>query len=96
MYIRVSTFAMTSGGEIAPAVLFFVLYAALFAELSFLFLVRRTIRWKSRYLLLYIHIVLRLGGMACGIAFACLSWSSNFTTRLNGLLSDLSARRGVY
>ena len=69
--------------HLAPSILFFVLYAVLFTLLNVLF-ARRKISWRSRYLLLWIHVLLRLGGMACGITFAVLSWERNLSTRING------------
>lgn len=65
---------MVSSHEFAPAVLFCVLYAALFGVLSWLFF-KKEVKWKSRYLFVYIHVILRMAGMGCGIAFACMDWS---------------------
>ena len=39
---------------------------------------------KLRYTFVFAHVVLRIGGQACGITFALMSWDT-FTPRLNVL-----------
>ncbi|KAL8290320.1 hypothetical protein RQP46_002578 [Phenoliferia psychrophenolica] len=74
-----------AGRDAAPAIIFLILYSAFFAVLTSLY-AQRKISW--RYSFVYFHVILRLGGQACGIAFAVMSWD-NFDTRLNVLIAYL-------
>lgn len=44
----------------------------------------------SRYSFIMFHVILRLAGQACGIAFAVMSWD-DFTTRLNVLSTSFNS-----
>ncbi|GAA5884389.1 hypothetical protein JCM3774_002355 [Rhodotorula dairenensis] len=59
--------------DTAPAVVFLVLYTAVFAVLVYLYGTMR-VRWRSRYSFVLFHVVMRLVGMALGVAFSCLEW----------------------
>ncbi|KAK4703829.1 hypothetical protein P7C70_g2395, partial [Phenoliferia sp. Uapishka_3] len=71
----------------APAIIFLILYTVFFVFLSSLY-IRKRISWKSRYSFVYFHVIIRLAGQGCGIAFAVMDWS-NFDVRLNVLIAYL-------
>lgn len=61
--------------DTAPAIVFLVLYTAVFAVLAYLYGAKR-VRWRSRYSFVLFHVVMRLVGMALGVAFSCLEWQA--------------------
>ncbi|ORY86632.1 hypothetical protein BCR35DRAFT_324528 [Leucosporidium creatinivorum] len=79
--------AHSEAGSIAAAAVFLAGYSIYFTILTKLFAQRR-IKWKSRYLFVYIHVILRLCGMALGVAFSSMSWD-NLDQRINVLIAYL-------
>lgn len=59
--------------DTAPAVVFLVLYTAVLAVLAYLY-ATKAVRWRSRYSFVLFHVVMRVVGMALGVAFSCLEW----------------------
>lgn len=53
-----------------------VLYAGIFVALNYLTFVSRTISLKSRWSLLYFHVLVRLAAQGCGIAFGITGFSN--------------------
>ncbi|GAA6022912.1 hypothetical protein JCM10207_006862 [Rhodosporidiobolus poonsookiae] len=65
---------MTAQDIAAPAILL-AAYALFFVVLLALYTTKQ-IKWKSRYSFVFSHVVLRLVGMALGVAFAAMNWGS--------------------
>lgn len=61
--------------DTAPAIVFLVLYTAVLLVLGYLY-ATKAVRWKSRYSFLLFHVVMRVVGMALGVAFSCLTWQN--------------------
>lgn len=59
--------------DTAPAVVFLVLYTSVLAVLAYLYAIK-AVRWRSRYSFVLFHVVMRVVGMALGVAFSCLEW----------------------
>lgn len=59
--------------DTAPAVVFLVLYTAVLTLLAYLY-ATKAVRWRSRYSFVLFHVVMRVVGMALGVAFSCLEW----------------------
>ncbi|GAA5915318.1 hypothetical protein JCM6882_005189 [Rhodosporidiobolus microsporus] len=74
--------------DVAPPIVFLVAYLFYFVVLL-LFYAKGTIRWRSRYSFIMFHVVLRLAGMACGIAFSVLTWEDNEDVKKNVLIAYL-------
>ncbi|GAA6022903.1 hypothetical protein JCM10207_006857 [Rhodosporidiobolus poonsookiae] len=62
--------------DLAPSSLFLALYLSYLVLLSVLY-ARRALKWKSRWTLLLVHVVLRCTGMALGVAFAAMEWEGD-------------------
>ncbi|GAA5915301.1 hypothetical protein JCM6882_005183 [Rhodosporidiobolus microsporus] len=77
-----------AASEVAPAALFLALYILFFLLLSALYATKR-ISWKSRYSLVMFHVVLRVVGMATGVAFALMEWSEGGGQRVDVLIAYL-------
>ncbi|CAK5265812.1 unnamed protein product [Mycena citricolor] len=63
------------GGEAGAALVFLVAYLVVFAWMLFGFFTHR-LKWRSRYLLLFFHVTIRLASQGCGIAFGVLGFSN--------------------
>jgi hypothetical protein len=68
-----STMSAGATRDTAPAVVFLVLYTAVLAVLAYLY-ATKAVRWRSRYSFVLFHVVMRVVGMALGVAFSCLEW----------------------
>ncbi|GAA5915297.1 hypothetical protein JCM6882_005182 [Rhodosporidiobolus microsporus] len=74
-----------SSSEVAPAAVFLVLYTAFFLLLSTLYATKR-IKWKSRYTFVFVHVTLRVVGMALGVAFSEMEWEEGGGERVDAYL----------
>ncbi|GAA5990762.1 hypothetical protein JCM10908_000004 [Rhodotorula pacifica] len=77
-----------SARDKAPAIVFLVLYSAVFALLVWLY-ATKAVRWRSRYSFVLFHVTMRLVGMALGVAFSCLEWQPGGGPRLSVLIAYL-------
>ncbi|KAJ6541016.1 hypothetical protein DFH09DRAFT_1174942 [Mycena vulgaris] len=61
-------------GEAGAALVFLILYLAVFVWMLFAYLTHR-IKWRSRWSLLFFHVTIRVASQACGIGFAILGFA---------------------
>jgi len=61
--------------DAGAALIFLIGYIALFLWLAYHFATHR-IKWKSRWSLLFFHVVIRLASQACGIGFSVLAFAN--------------------
>lgn len=59
--------------EAGAALVFLVLYAALWTYMAAMYATRRY-QWKSRFTILFLHTTIRVASQACGLVFAILAW----------------------
>lgn len=71
--------------DTAPAIVFLLLYLAVFAVLARLY-ATKAVKWRSRYSFVLFHVIMRVTGMALGVAFSCLSWEQERQARTGGAL----------
>ncbi|KAJ7722898.1 hypothetical protein DFH07DRAFT_284352 [Mycena maculata] len=62
-------------GEAGAALVFLILYLAVFVWMLFAYLTRR-FKWRSRWSLLMFHVTIRLASQGSGIGFAILTFSN--------------------
>ncbi|KAJ6522739.1 hypothetical protein B0H19DRAFT_1043459 [Mycena capillaripes] len=62
-------------GEAGAGLVFLILYFVVFAWLLFAYSTHR-IKWRSRWSMLFFHVVVRLASQGCGIGFAILGFSN--------------------
>lgn len=57
----------------SASLVFLILYLCLFVALSTLFVLRK-VEWKSRWLVLLLHVLVRLASQACGLSFGIIGY----------------------
>ncbi|KAJ7257816.1 hypothetical protein C8J57DRAFT_1234952 [Mycena rebaudengoi] len=63
-------------GEVGAALAFLVGYLVVFAWMLFAYL-NHLIKWRSRYSLIFFHVIVRIASQACGIGFGVLGFANN-------------------
>ncbi|PPQ97858.1 hypothetical protein CVT26_013027 [Gymnopilus dilepis] len=63
------------GREASAALVFLILYVAIFVWMLSAYLTKR-IKWRSRYSLLFFHVTIRVASQACGVAFGVLGFEN--------------------
>ncbi len=64
---------MSLNSQSIAALIYLILYLGLFTALSILYALRNVI-WRSRYTVLWIHMIIRITSQCCGLAFGTLGW----------------------
>nr|GAT51314.1 predicted protein [Mycena chlorophos] len=61
--------------DTGAALLFLILYVLVFSWMTFMYL-RKSIKWRSRWSILYLHVTVRMASQGCGIGFTILGFSN--------------------
>ncbi|KAF7343939.1 hypothetical protein MVEN_01682600 [Mycena venus] len=62
-------------GEAGAALAFLIGYLAIFGWMCYGYLTHR-LKWRSRYSLLFFHVIIRLASQACGVGFGVLGFAN--------------------